>query len=458
LPFVTTPTATVRALAGWEAGAGASLPERLAGALQRAMLEGRIALEARIPSERELATALGTSRATVSGAYAALRHDGWLTTRHGAGSVARLPPELRDGMAPSDARTAAGAIDLRGAAPAAPVTAFRTAAGEALAAITPELMSSVPTGGLEQLRAGIAERHARRGTATSPDEILVTSGALPGLWLALAALLPGAPRVAVEVPTYPRALDALHQRRARLTGWPVVDGWDTDELERLVREHDVAAAYLVPDFHNPTGRLMDADARARLAELAARHDLLLVVDETMIELDLRGGGTEAPPPLTGANVVALGSLSKAVWDGLHVGWIRASPAAIQRMAAHPLAAQLQAAPLEQAIAAALLPALDALVRARRRTLRARRDHLLAALDGLGGIHVAEPPAGGLSLWAALERTSSARLAVAAAANGVLVDPGGRFAPAGGLDRNLRLPYSLPEATLDIALERLAPLI
>ena len=101
----------------------------------------------------------------MSSAYAELRADGWLTTRRGAGSVARLPRELREGMAPRDARTPAGAIDLRRAAPAAPVGAFRAAVADATAAITPQLTSAGWSQGLPELRAGIAERHSRRGRA-----------------------------------------------------------------------------------------------------------------------------------------------------------------------------------------------------------------------------------------------------------------------------------------------------
>ena len=455
---MTTPAAIARALAGWETARGGALPERLAAALQRGLLEGRIPLEARIPSERELARALHTSRATVSSAYAGLRAEGWLTTPRGAGSVARLPRELREGMAPRDARTPAGAIDLRRAAPAAPVGAFHAAVAEAQAAITPQLTAAAWDHGLPELRERIAERHTRRGVPTAPEQVLVTGGALPGLWLAVMALLGAAPRVLVETPTYPGALDALRDRRAQIWGWPVVDGWDVGQFEQLVRQHAIAAAYVMPDFHNPTGRLMDAATRAELVAVAERHGVTLLVDETMAELDLRAGDPEPAPPLAGPGVVTLGSLSKAVWDGLRVGWIRAEPRTIARLSLHPLSTQLDPPPLEQAIAAALLPDLDALVRARRRTLGERRAHLLAALERLDAIAVPHPPAGGLSLWATLERASSSRLAVDAAARGVLLDPGGRFAAVGGLDRNLRLPYSLATVELDTALERLAPLL
>ncbi|MCW3010052.1 MAG: transcriptional regulator, GntR family with aminotransferase domain, partial [Solirubrobacterales bacterium] len=336
--------------------------------------------------------------------------------------------------------------------------AYRAAMTAAVDAIVPELTARAPGRGLDRLRQAIADRHTARGTPTSPEQVLVTSGAMPGLWLVAAAGFRRAPAVLVEAPTYPGAIDAFRQRRSRLVGWPMAAGWDVGEFARLVREHDVTVAYLVPDFHNPTGRLMPADARAALREEAARLGVLLVVDETMADLDLRGGGP-SPPPLCGDGVVTLGSLSKSVWDGLRVGWVRADTATIERLAAHPLAAQVATAPLEEAIAAELLASgLDALLEDRRRGLRERRDHLLGALSALPGITVAHPPEGGLCVWATLAHTSSARLAVAAAERGVLLDAGGRYAPAGGLDGNLRLPYSLPVPQLDEALARLDGLL
>ncbi len=455
---VSAASVTVRALHGWREQGDAALPAQLAAAVERAVLEGRLALDARVPSERELASALGVSRATVSAAYGELRAGGWLATRRGAGSVACLPTRLRHGLAPSDATDAAGAIDLRRAAPAAPITAYRAAMAAAVDAVVPELTARAPGRGLDRLRAAIAARHTQRGLPTTPEEVLVTSGAMPGLWLVAAALLRRAPAVLVEAPTYPGALDAFRQRRSRLVGWPVAAGWDPDAFARLVREHAVAAAYLVPDFHNPTGRLMDAATREAVRAVAARHGVVLVVDETMAELDLREPGAPLPPPLGGLGIVTLGSLSKSVWDGLRVGWIRADAATVARLAAHPLAAQVATAPLEETIAAELLDGLDGLLDERRAALRGHRDHLLGALEGLEGISVTHPPDGGLCVWATLRRASSARLAVAAATRGVLLDAGGRFGPAGGLDGCLRVPYSLPPPQLDVALERLAPLL
>ena len=55
------------------------------------VLDGRIATETRLPSERELAAALRISRATVTAAYDALRADGFLASRTGSGSFVTVP-------------------------------------------------------------------------------------------------------------------------------------------------------------------------------------------------------------------------------------------------------------------------------------------------------------------------------------------------------------------------------
>src|SRR4051812_38025946 len=72
-----------------------SMPGPVYGALARAItslvLDGRVVTETRLPSERELATSLGLSRATVTAAYDQLRTDGFLASRTGSGSYATVP-------------------------------------------------------------------------------------------------------------------------------------------------------------------------------------------------------------------------------------------------------------------------------------------------------------------------------------------------------------------------------
>lgn len=453
-----TAAAPQAALGDWRASSGGRLPERLADALEAALLDGRIPFAAGLPSERALALSLGVSRATVAEAYALLRERGWLRTRRGARAVPVLPPDLDEGLSPRDASPHRGMIDLTLAAPAAPAGAYLAAVDRARARAGGHVATTgIPGTGLPELRAAIAERHSAAGLPTRPEQILVTTGALAALQLALAVLAPARAPAIAELPTYHVALDALRDRGRRVDGWPLAPGWDVDLFGSLAARHGAALAYVVPDFHNPTGRLATVAEREALAAAAREHGVLLICDETMRELDLRVS-PRAEPPLAALapEAITLGSLSKVVWGGLRVGWLRADAAVVERVARHPLATALAAPLLEQLIAAEMLPGLDALIARRRTTLRARLDHLTSRLGDLDGIDAARPE-GGLSVWATLERSSKGLVAAAAAA-GVLLQPGGRFSPDAPLERNLRIPFALPEARLDEALARLAPLL
>jgi DNA-binding transcriptional regulator YhcF (GntR family) len=81
----------------------------LSNAVTALVLDGRVATETRLPSERELAAALRVSRATVTAAYDLLRTDGFLASRTGSGSFVTVPAGSRP--RPSIARWSTAASD-----------------------------------------------------------------------------------------------------------------------------------------------------------------------------------------------------------------------------------------------------------------------------------------------------------------------------------------------------------
>ena len=100
--------------------------------------------------------------------------------------------------------------------------------------------------------------------------MIVTTGGQQALDLLIRCeVLPGQP-VAVEDPTFPGVLDALYRAGARVIGMPASAGLDPDRLEHVVRTHRPAMVYLIPTHHNPTGLVMPAGHRRRVARLAAR--------------------------------------------------------------------------------------------------------------------------------------------------------------------------------------------
>ena len=97
---------------------------------------------------------------------------------------------------------------------------------------------------------------------------------------------------------------------------------------------------------------------------------------------------------------------------------------------------------------------DAALGHRREELRGYRDALAGAVHRYLPDWTFTLPKGGLSLWCRMPEPVSSRLAVAAASHGVQVAPGSRFGVHGGLERWIRLPFSLPPDRIDEAVRRL----
>src|SRR4051794_29505254 len=179
----------------------------LARAIRLVVLDGRLPLRTRLPGERELAEALGVSRTTATAAYAALRTEGFLASRRGAGSWTRLPADA--GVAIERGAAGEDVIDLSCAASAAPDGDLHAA----LAAATSELPRHLPgpgydAAGLPVLRAAIATHLTARGVPTEPEQVLVTAGAQHPWALLLRGVARPRDRVLTQHPPHPPAAAA----------------------------------------------------------------------------------------------------------------------------------------------------------------------------------------------------------------------------------------------------------
>jgi len=357
-----------------------------------------------------------------------------------------------------------GVIDLVNAAPAA-APELREAYLDAV----DELPRFMPQhgyhpGGLTPLRAAIAGHYTRRGRPTTADQILVTGGAGDATEVVFEALVEAGDRVLVEHPTYPGAVESVQAAGGRPVPVPI-DATDPDafvaEADRAARQSAPTVAYLMPDFSNPSGARATPDGRRRLAATLARHGVVTVVDEVAAELVLDGSDDLEPfgVPVPESTTVAIGSLSKTVWGGIRIGWVRAEAARTAQMAKIMARRQLSVSVLDQLAAVRLFAWHDRLVAQRRRDLRVQRDALAAAVDEQlpGWDYVL--PAGGLSLWCTLPAgTSSTELGAAARSRGLLLAPGPRFGTGHLFDDHQRLPFTRPVSELTAAVNVLATLV
>ena len=431
----------------------------LADALRALVVDGRVAVRTRVPSERALAPELGVSRGTVSRAYDRLREDGFLVSARGAGSWLTLPDAA--GPAPAVRIAPAWGVDLSVAALPAPEPQLGEAAlsaARALARRAPSL--GYTAAGLPELRAAIARRFRERGVDTAPDQILVTAGAQHALHLVLRLLCAPGDRVLVDAPAYPRTLAAVRGVRCRAVAVPLLqDGWDAGGWERTLAAAAPRLAVTMPDHHNPTGLTMGEAQRREIVAACSRAGVLVVADETAAELRIDGSPRRRPLAAydAGAGVVTLGSMSKAAWGGLRLGWIRANPRLVRELAAVRADVDMASPVLEQLLALELLARWPEVVGSRVALLRERRAALLAALDEHAPAWTVRRPGGGLSAWVRLPSPVATRLASAAAREGLVITPGPAFSVDGTFERHIRLPFTAAPDVLHDAVRTLAAL-
>ena len=368
------------------------LHNRLGSALQTAIQHGLLLPGTKLPAERSLAQSLALSRTTVLAAYNTLKSDGWLESRPGSGTWVRAKPAAHARQQNYEAVLSGSSTLNLLQIDDSEVVDFAVGTPKPLSALPPDRYSISPALqaallserhymplGFPALRQAVAAYYTRRDLPTTPDHILITGGAQQAISLVAAAYLQRGDSVLVENPTYFGALDVFRFTGARLA--PISVGPEhvnPGELRDRLPATGSRLVYLTPTYQNPTGAVMPDPARHEIAQLAEEFGVPVIEDHSLSELSIE----EASPPRliaahrgASANVITLGSLSKLFWAGLRIGWLRASPGVVTKIARVKTAADLGSALLTQAIGAQLLEVMDEAKALRRAELAAKSDLL-----------------------------------------------------------------------------------
>jgi 2-aminoadipate transaminase len=227
-------------------------------------------------------------------------------------------------------------------------------------------------------------------------------------------------------------------------------GIDLATLERALQRQPVRLVYLMPTFHNPTGRSLDEAQRRALMDVVARTSVPIVEDEYQCALRTRGKPLTTLRALDPRGLtVTVSTVSKELFPALRIGWIAGASDLLLPMGAVKRFMDLETSPLLQAalvefVARGHLDAhsttLRAELRARHEALqRACRTHLPA------GCTITDPD-GGFVAWLELpEPGHGERLAELAAERGVRVVPGRVFDLHGQPSRGVRLSLTRADA-------------
>ena len=350
-----------------------------------------------------------------------------------------------------------GLINMAGGLPAPetfPVAEPAEFARRAVAEHPEDTLGYGPIAGLPALRDAVAARFATPELRLGRDNVLVTSGGMQGLDLIGRALLEPGGIVAAQVPTYLGALDAW--RPCHPAYRPMA--FDDPAFDPGASLRGAQFGYAVPNFSNPTGRLVDLPMRRALVAAAHRTGTWLVEDDPYGKLHydaaplprliaLSAAAAAEDGGLYDGPVVSMGTLSKEIVPGLRVGWVVAAPAMIAALAAAKQGTDMCTSGLTQRVALAALEA--GLVERAQPTVaalyRARRDALCAALaEHLSHRFTWEVPVGGMFVWAVARDPAldTDRLLRAGLAAGVCVAPSSVFDPAGRDRGAIRLNFTL----------------
>jgi GntR family transcriptional regulator/MocR family aminotransferase len=363
-----------------------------------AIHDGALKPGGRLPSSRDLAARLGVARASVVAAYDQLLAEGYAEGRKGSGTFvcgdlqavigvrAEAPaaaPEPRAAhlstLFPPQAQTFSNGRTLMDARA---LDAWSKSTRRALRTLDAHHFGYSEPAGDIALRTAVADYlRAARAVVCTPEQVLITSGAQHAIELALRVLLSPGDKVWLEDPGYPSTWQAATAAGAVGCAVPV-------DRSGLVVQAGVAAApdarmvFVTPSHQYPTGVAMSLPRRVELVAWAREAGAWIVEDDYAAEFRYEGAPLPSLQGLDGGDrVLYVGTLNKALFPGLRLGYLVAPKALVDRFRVARWLVDRQPPTPTQAITLDFMESgqFAAHIRRRRLAYRAQRDALADAL-------------------------------------------------------------------------------
>lgn len=318
----------------------------LADSLQTLVEQGTLRPGHRVPSVRRMSRQRGVSIATVLQAYTVLENRGYLEARPQSGYYIRprapfLSPEPR--MARPMAKPSyvgvndltAEFVERSGNSDFMPFGAacphHSLFPNKKLARLLGSVARRDPTlisrhainWGYEPLTREISRRYLQGGVPLAHDELVITIGCSEAMNLCLRAVTKPGDTIAIETPAYFGFLEIIQSLNLRAVEIPTSsrEGICLDALRDAIKEHDVKAVLVMPNFHNPLGSLMPDEKKRQLCELLHEFDLPAIEDDIYADTHF---GDVRPKPLKAwdrdGRVMLCSSFGKTLAPSFRVGW------------------------------------------------------------------------------------------------------------------------------------------
>ncbi|WP_288947898.1 PLP-dependent aminotransferase family protein [uncultured Paracoccus sp.] len=298
----------------------------LAEQYARAIRDGRLPAGTRLPPQRKLADDLGLSVQTVSRAYEELIRRGLVVGEVGRGSFV-LPPG-GENSPPYLAERQRELIDLSILKPVTEhmhVETFRQGLHWVAENLTASAaLSFRPNSVLPKHQQVAADWLRRHGVDTAPQNITITDGATSAITTAVMSAVPAGGTLAAATLTHHLLIPLCRYLGLHLEGLPVdEDGIIPEALDHLARKGCLRALYMQPAAINPMAIMTSTQRRAELADIARRHDLLIIENDMLSAMI-----PDRPTPMAALapeRVLHINGFTKTTLPGLRVAWLVSPP-------------------------------------------------------------------------------------------------------------------------------------
>ncbi len=300
------------------------------------------------PSLRGLATKLSVSVTTVSQAYAELERKGLIESKPRSGFFVRSDfrqlccPSNKKEVTPAPKAVKQSALiqsvlasigdkcmlsTLGLATPQAdllPYKALSRAMTSVLRDQSRKLIGYECVSGNVDLRRQIAFRAVDTGVTVSPDEIIITNGAVEAVHIALRCLTRPGDNVLIQSPCFFCFFQVLEDLGLRAIEVPsrCTGGVSPVDVEKALNRYDIKACLLSLNFNNPDGSLVPDAAKKEIVDLLSTRNVPLIEDDVFGEIYF--GGTRPPSCRkydTKGLVTVCSSFSKTIAPGYRIGWM-----------------------------------------------------------------------------------------------------------------------------------------
>jgi DNA-binding transcriptional MocR family regulator len=461
------------------------LYEEIAARISGMIDDGTYRAGDRIPSIRELSQKMRVSANTVMEAYANLENSGRIEARPQSGYYVRPAiPGLRERRLPElEAErvtphpvivnsvtlrvmrniTDASLVPLGGAIPnydLLPAERLNRILASETRRFPSQSIAYAAAKGTKRLRTQIAQRSIDYGCSLSADDIVITSGCVEAISMALQAICRPGDTVAIGSPVYYTFLNFIQWMGLKVLEIPSTptEGMSLDVLHYALRHNQVHACIAIANFNNPLGSLMPDGKKRELVRLLAKHDIPLIEDDVYGDLAF---GAVRPTALKTHDekglVLYCSSFSKTLAPGYRIGWIAPGRFRSKIIQLKSLFNIATATPTQLAVAEFLTNGgYDHHLRKLRRTYARQVDQVR---DAVGrhfplGTRVSRPE-GGFVVWVELpEEANALKLYEAAVKEGISIAPGPIFTLGDKYENCLRLNAAIWSEQVEQALETL----